>query len=186
MAQRWSLMQDRPDERQRRAFAATDLQVIARGGAAQVVAATGMSRNTAIVGTQEPHGSADDTRPTPWSWDSCRRRRATSCMPTRKSLRATIARIAMHSSGTSTRACTPRLLRDYRGTRAAHRAQQSFDSKLSLFSAMVWLVPLREGLICYSRFRRPHDVGPELEAFLRARRHRSALTNRPCLLASSE
>ena len=60
IAQRWELMRERLDERQRRAFAAAEAKVIGRGGVSQVVAATGMSRNTVMAGMQELDGSGTE------------------------------------------------------------------------------------------------------------------------------
>ena len=60
IAQRWKLMSERLDERQRRAFAAAEAKVLGRGGVAQVAAATGMARNTIMAGMQELDGSANE------------------------------------------------------------------------------------------------------------------------------
>ena len=60
IAQRWELMRERLDERQRRAFAAAEARVIGRGGVSQVVAATGMARNTVMAGMQELDGSSNE------------------------------------------------------------------------------------------------------------------------------
>jgi hypothetical protein len=60
IAQRWELMRERLDERQRRAFAAAEAQVLGRGGVSQVVAATGMARNTVMAGMQELDGSSNE------------------------------------------------------------------------------------------------------------------------------
>lgn len=57
IAQRWQLMREHLDERQRRAFAAAEARVLGRGGVAQVVAATGMSRNTIVAGMEELDGT---------------------------------------------------------------------------------------------------------------------------------
>jgi len=53
-------MQGRLDERQRRAFAAVEAKVFGRGGVAQVVAATGISRNTIVAGMQELESSTSE------------------------------------------------------------------------------------------------------------------------------
>jgi hypothetical protein len=60
IAQRWELMREHLDERQRRAFAATEARVLGRGGVAQVVAATGMARNTVMAGMQELDGTSNE------------------------------------------------------------------------------------------------------------------------------
>ena len=60
IAQRWELMREHLDERQRRAFAATEARVLGRGGVAQVVAATGMARNTIVAGMQELDGTSNE------------------------------------------------------------------------------------------------------------------------------
>ena len=60
IAQRWKLMSERLDERQRRAFAAAEAKVLGRGGIAQVAAATGVARNTIMAGMQELDGSANE------------------------------------------------------------------------------------------------------------------------------
>lgn len=48
IAQRWKLMREHLNERQRRTFAAAEATVLGRGGISQVVAATGVSRNTIV------------------------------------------------------------------------------------------------------------------------------------------
>ena len=53
-------MQGRLDERQRRAFAAAEAKVLGRGGVAQVVAATGVSRNTVLAGMEELEGATNE------------------------------------------------------------------------------------------------------------------------------
>ena len=53
-------MQGRLDERQRRAFAAAEAKVLGRGGVAQVVAATGISRDTIVAGMEELEGSTNE------------------------------------------------------------------------------------------------------------------------------
>ena len=60
ISQRWSLMRERLDERQRRAFAAAEAKVLGRGGVAQVIAATGMARNTVMAGMHELEGSSNE------------------------------------------------------------------------------------------------------------------------------
>jgi hypothetical protein len=60
IAQRWELMRECLDERQRRAFAAAEAKVLGRGGVSQVVAATGMARNTVMAGMQELGGSTNE------------------------------------------------------------------------------------------------------------------------------
>jgi len=53
-------MRARLDERQRRAFAAAEAKVLGRGGVSQVVAATGMARNTVMAGMQELEGTTNE------------------------------------------------------------------------------------------------------------------------------
>jgi Rhodopirellula transposase DDE domain len=53
IGQRWELMRERLDERQRRTYAAAEAKVIGRGGVAQVAAATGLARGTIMAGMQE-------------------------------------------------------------------------------------------------------------------------------------
>jgi Rhodopirellula transposase DDE domain len=53
-------MQGRLDERQRRAFAAAEARVLGRGGVSQVVAATGVARNTIMAGMQELDGTTNE------------------------------------------------------------------------------------------------------------------------------
>ena len=60
IAQRWDLMRERLDERQRRAFAGAEARVLGRGGVAQVAAATGLARNTIVAGMQELDGSSNE------------------------------------------------------------------------------------------------------------------------------
>jgi hypothetical protein len=60
IGQRWKLMREHLDERQRRAFAAAEAKVLGRGGVAQVVAATGISRNTVMAGMQELDGTSNE------------------------------------------------------------------------------------------------------------------------------
>lgn len=51
--QRWELLREHLNERQRRVFAAAEAKVIGRGGVAQVAAATGLARDTITDGLQE-------------------------------------------------------------------------------------------------------------------------------------
>jgi hypothetical protein len=60
IAQRWKLMREHLDERQRRTFAAAEARVLGRGGVAQVVAATGVARNTIIAGMEELDGTSNE------------------------------------------------------------------------------------------------------------------------------
>jgi Rhodopirellula transposase DDE domain len=60
IAQRWELMRAHLDERQRRTFAAAEARVLGRGGVAQVVAATGVSRNTIVAGMQELDSTSNE------------------------------------------------------------------------------------------------------------------------------
>jgi Rhodopirellula transposase DDE domain len=60
IAQRWKLMREFLDERQRRAFAAAEATVLGRGGVSQVVAATGVTRNTIVAGMQELEGTTNE------------------------------------------------------------------------------------------------------------------------------
>ena len=56
--QRWELVREHLNERQRRVLAAAEAKVIGRGGVAQVAAATGLARDTISAGPQEldaPH-----------------------------------------------------------------------------------------------------------------------------------
>lgn len=56
--QRWELVREHLNERQRRVLAAAEAKVIGRGGVAQVAAATGLARDTISAGLQEldaPH-----------------------------------------------------------------------------------------------------------------------------------
>jgi len=56
--QRWELVREHLNERQRRVLAAAEARVIGRGGVAQVAAATGLARDTISAGLQEldtPH-----------------------------------------------------------------------------------------------------------------------------------
>ena len=53
-------MRERLDERQRRVFAAAEAKVIGRGGVSQVVAATGLARNTVMAGMLELTGSSNE------------------------------------------------------------------------------------------------------------------------------
>ena len=58
--QRWELMRERLDERQRRTFAAAEAKVIGRGGVSQVAAATGLARGTIMAGMQELEGKTNE------------------------------------------------------------------------------------------------------------------------------
>jgi hypothetical protein len=58
--QRWELMRERLDERQRRTYAAVEAKVIGRGGVSQVAAATGLARGTIRAGMQELEGKANE------------------------------------------------------------------------------------------------------------------------------
>jgi hypothetical protein len=65
VAQRWRLVRGLLNERQRRAFAAAEAKALGRGGVAQVVAATGLARNTVLTGLEElaePHSPAVPAR----------------------------------------------------------------------------------------------------------------------------
>ena len=53
-------MREHLDERHRRTFAAAEARVLGRGGVAQVVAATGMSRNTIVAGMEELDGTDNE------------------------------------------------------------------------------------------------------------------------------
>ena len=65
IGQRWELMRDRLDERQRRALAAAEAKVIGRGGVSQVAAATGLARGTIAAGMQELEGTSNEFLPGP-------------------------------------------------------------------------------------------------------------------------
>lgn len=65
IGQRWELMRDRLDERQRRALAAAEAKVIGRGGVSQVAAATGLARGTIAAGMQELEGTDNEFMPGP-------------------------------------------------------------------------------------------------------------------------
>jgi Rhodopirellula transposase DDE domain len=58
--QRWELMRERLDERQRRTYAAVEAKVIGRGGVSQVAAATGLARGTIMAGMLELEGKANE------------------------------------------------------------------------------------------------------------------------------
>ena len=60
IAQRWQLMREHLDERQRRAFAAAEAKVLGRGGVSKVSAATGVARNTIMAGMQELDGPGNE------------------------------------------------------------------------------------------------------------------------------
>ena len=53
IGQRWEVMSPALDERQRRLFVAAEAKVLGRGGVSAVSAATGVSRNTIMVGLKE-------------------------------------------------------------------------------------------------------------------------------------
>lgn len=63
IGQRWALMRDQLDERQRRALAAAEAKVIGRGGVSQVAAATGLARGTIAAGMQELEGTDNEFMP---------------------------------------------------------------------------------------------------------------------------
>ena len=58
--QRWELMRERLDERQRRTYAAAEAKVIGRGGVSQVAAATGLARGTIMAGMLELQSKANE------------------------------------------------------------------------------------------------------------------------------
>jgi hypothetical protein len=58
--QRWELMRERLDERQRRTYAAVEAKVIGRGGVSRVAAATGLARGTIMAGMQELEGKTNE------------------------------------------------------------------------------------------------------------------------------
>jgi Rhodopirellula transposase DDE domain len=60
IAQRWALLRERLDERQRRALAAAEAKVLGRGGISQVSAATGLARGTIMSGLQEFEEGSDN------------------------------------------------------------------------------------------------------------------------------
>jgi hypothetical protein len=60
IAQRWRLLEGLLTERQRRALAAAEARVLGRGGVAQVIAATGVARNTVAAGMLELDGTANE------------------------------------------------------------------------------------------------------------------------------
>jgi hypothetical protein len=60
IGQRWELMHERLDERQRRALAAAEAKVIGRGGVSQVAQATGLARGTIMAGMQELEGTTNE------------------------------------------------------------------------------------------------------------------------------
>ena len=53
IGQRWKVMRDALDERQRRLLVAVEAKVLGRGGVSAVAAATGVSRTTIAAGIQE-------------------------------------------------------------------------------------------------------------------------------------
>jgi hypothetical protein len=63
IGQRWAVMRDALDERQRRLLAAAEAKVVGRGGVSAVSVATGVSRTTIMVGLGEIEAmqSSDDT-----------------------------------------------------------------------------------------------------------------------------
>ena len=63
IGQRWAVMRDALDERQRRLLAAAEAKVLGRGGVSAVSIATGVSRTTIMVGLGEIKAmqSCDDT-----------------------------------------------------------------------------------------------------------------------------
>jgi hypothetical protein len=61
--QRWELMRERLDERQRRTYAAVEARVIGRGGVSQVAAATGLARGTIMAGMLELEVKANEFLP---------------------------------------------------------------------------------------------------------------------------
>ena len=63
IGQRWAVMRDALDERQRRLLAAAEAKVLGRGGVSAVSMATGVSRTTIMVGLGEIKAmqSSDDT-----------------------------------------------------------------------------------------------------------------------------
>ena len=63
IGQRWKLMRDHLDERQRRALAAAEAKVIGRGGVSQVAAATGLARGTIMAGMEEFEGTSNEFLP---------------------------------------------------------------------------------------------------------------------------
>jgi len=65
IGQRWKLIRDFLDERQRRALAAAEARVIGRGGVSQVAAATGLARGTITAGMQELDGTSNSFLPGP-------------------------------------------------------------------------------------------------------------------------
>ena len=65
IGQRWSVMRDALDERQRRLLAAAEAKALGRDGISAVCGATGVSRSTIMVGLGEIEAmqSRDDTAP---------------------------------------------------------------------------------------------------------------------------
>jgi hypothetical protein len=53
LEQRWNLLREHPDERQRRVLAVAQVKVIGHGGISQVASATGPARGTIMAGLQE-------------------------------------------------------------------------------------------------------------------------------------
>jgi len=60
IGQRWELMREHLDERQRRTFAAAEAKVLGRGGVSQVAAATGLARRTIMAGMEEFVGTRNE------------------------------------------------------------------------------------------------------------------------------
>jgi len=60
IGQRWELMREHLDERQRRTFAAAEAKVLGRGGVSQVAAATGLARGTIMAGMEEFVGTRNE------------------------------------------------------------------------------------------------------------------------------
>jgi Rhodopirellula transposase DDE domain len=58
--QRWNLLREHLDERQRRVLAAAEAKVIGRGGVSQVATATGLARGTIMAGLQEFEGTGNE------------------------------------------------------------------------------------------------------------------------------
>jgi len=58
--QRWNLLREHLDERQRRVLAAAEAKVIGHGGISQVAAATGLARGTILAGLQEFEGTHNE------------------------------------------------------------------------------------------------------------------------------
>jgi len=65
IGQRWELMRDHLDERQRRALAGAEAKVIGHGGVSLVAAATGLARGTIAAGMEELEGTSNEFLPSP-------------------------------------------------------------------------------------------------------------------------